>query len=187
MQASDFDHRCTEPTCCVYGQPTSTSCLCHKTREDMMLAALSAERHAKEEAGRERDAWKTACQKAGVCMSCAIAMPDPHGCYDCLNTGWEGGAPIGFIPETVAPTLHLDDEPRDLLETTPMTDIEEMRKALKAAETRSAELARALDREIAHADELRQSAMSATMREAWDVAYTSLRRARALVEGGGNE
>jgi len=50
MQASDFDHRCTEPTCCVYGQPTTTSCLCHKSREDMMLAALVAEKRAREEA-----------------------------------------------------------------------------------------------------------------------------------------
>lgn len=55
MQASDFDHRCTEPTCCVYGQPTTTSCLYHKSREDMMLAALVAEKRAREEAERERD------------------------------------------------------------------------------------------------------------------------------------
>ena len=55
MQASDFDHRCTEPTCCVYGQPTSTSCLCHKSREDMILAALAAEKRAREKAERERD------------------------------------------------------------------------------------------------------------------------------------
>jgi len=48
--------------------------------------------------------------------------------------------------------------------------------------TRAEELEKALDREIAHADELRQSATSATMREAWDVAYTSLRRARATLE-----
>lgn len=53
MQASDFDHRCTEPTCCVYGQPTTTSCLCHKSREDMMLAALVAEKRAREEAALE--------------------------------------------------------------------------------------------------------------------------------------
>lgn len=51
----------------------------------------------------------------------------------------------------------------------------------EAAETRAEELEKALDREIAHADELRQSATSATMREAWDVAYTSLRRARATL------
>lgn len=48
--------------------------------------------------------------------------------------------------------------------------------------TRAEELEKALDREIAHADELRQSATSATMREAWDVAYTSLRRARTALE-----
>lgn len=52
----------------------------------------------------------------------------------------------------------------------------------EAAETRVEELEKALDREIAHADELRQSATSATMREAWDVAYTSLRRARTALE-----
>lgn len=56
------------------------------------------------------------------------------------------------------------------------------KRRAEAAETRAEELEKALDREIAHADELRQSATSATMREAWDVAYTSLRRARTALE-----
>ena len=57
------------------------------------------------------------------------------------------------------------------------------KRRAEAAETRAEELEKALDREIAHADELRQSATSATMREDWDVAYTSLRRARSALEG----
>lgn len=43
---------------------------------------------------KERDAWKAACARAGVCMSCAVQMPDPHGCFDCQGTGWDGGAPV---------------------------------------------------------------------------------------------
>jgi hypothetical protein len=53
-----------------------------------------------EEEKRATAGWKEACRKAGVCMSCAIAMPDPYGCGDCLNTGWELGAPVGYISET---------------------------------------------------------------------------------------
>jgi len=42
----------------------------------------------------ERDEWKDACRRAGVCMSCATSSRDPMGCTDCLNTGRDGGAPI---------------------------------------------------------------------------------------------
>lgn len=42
----------------------------------------------------ERDEWKDACRRAGVCMSYATSSRDPMGCTDCLNTGWDGGAPI---------------------------------------------------------------------------------------------
>lgn len=42
----------------------------------------------------ERDGWKKACKRAGVCMSCAIRAPETYGCTDCLNTGWDGGSPI---------------------------------------------------------------------------------------------
>lgn len=38
-------------------------------------------------------AWKEACRKAGVCMSCATGAPETFGCIDCLNTGWNGGSP----------------------------------------------------------------------------------------------
>lgn len=47
----------------------------------------------------QAEAWKEACRNAGVCMSCAIGTPEPFGCTDCLNTGWNGGSPAGFIPE----------------------------------------------------------------------------------------
>jgi hypothetical protein len=35
----------------------------------------------------------------GVCPSCIDRAPEPFGCSDCLNTGWEGGAPRGFVSE----------------------------------------------------------------------------------------
>ena len=41
----------------------------------------------------ERDAYKRACQSAGVCMSCVLRAPEPYGCTDCLNTGFDGGDP----------------------------------------------------------------------------------------------
>lgn len=47
----------------------------------------------------ELTAWKNVARQAGVCMSCALGAPDPHGCTDCLGSGWEGGAPAGFIPD----------------------------------------------------------------------------------------
>lgn len=40
--------------------------------------------------------WKEAARRAGVCMTCALGAPDTFGCSDCLNTGWEQGAPVGF-------------------------------------------------------------------------------------------
>jgi hypothetical protein len=49
----------------------------------------------------QRNAWQKVAQQAGVCMACAMGAPEPYGCTDCLNTGWDGGAPHGFIP---APT-----------------------------------------------------------------------------------
>ena len=53
-----------------------------------------------EKAEAERDAYKSACRSAGVCMSCVLRAPEPYGCTDCLNTGWDGGDPreqINFV------------------------------------------------------------------------------------------
>ena len=44
-------------------------------------------------------AWRNVARRAGICMSCALGAHEPFGCTDCLNTGWNGGAPTGFIPE----------------------------------------------------------------------------------------
>lgn len=45
--------------------------------------------------------WKDICRSVGVCMSCAISVPDTFGCTDCLNTGWDGGSPAGFVPDKI--------------------------------------------------------------------------------------
>jgi hypothetical protein len=47
----------------------------------------------------ELTAWRNVARRAGVCMSCALDAHEPFGCTDCLNTGWNGGAPTGFIRE----------------------------------------------------------------------------------------
>lgn len=39
-------------------------------------------------------------RQLGACMSCIDGPADPHGCTDCLNTGWEGGAPAGYVAES---------------------------------------------------------------------------------------
>lgn len=133
MQASDFDHRCTEPTCCVYGQPTTTSCLCHKSREDMMLAALVAEKRAREEAeaavafiadeGTYADSYGVPGSDFGVCRFCEA-----------------GGAPgIPFEHNKTCPILRCGEVSAEWV-----ADREEERAALEAAETHSAALARAL-------------------------------------------
>lgn len=38
---------------------------------------------------RERDEWREVARRAGVCMSCAVAVHMEHGCTDCLGTGWD--------------------------------------------------------------------------------------------------
>jgi hypothetical protein len=45
------------------------------------------------------EALEAALRKTGVCMTCVFGWPDPYGCSDCLNTGWDGGAPAGFVRE----------------------------------------------------------------------------------------
>ena len=47
---------------------------------------------------RERNArLEAACRSAGLCMSCLYGSPEPYGCTDCLNTGWDGGSPYDQI------------------------------------------------------------------------------------------
>jgi hypothetical protein len=39
----------------------------------------------------ERDGWKNAAERAGVCTSCALGIPMyEQGCHDCLGTGFCG-------------------------------------------------------------------------------------------------
>lgn len=48
----------------------------------------------------ERDTWKRVVERAGVCMTCALGAPDISiGCTDCLNTGFEQGAPRRYVSE----------------------------------------------------------------------------------------
>jgi hypothetical protein len=51
----------------------------------------------------QRNAWQKVAGQAGVCMTCAMGAPDPYGCTDCLNTGWEQGAPHGYMPIPTEP------------------------------------------------------------------------------------
>lgn len=51
---------------------------------------------AVEELMGQAKAWKEACRKAGICMSCATGELG-HPCHDCLGTGWNGGAPVGYV------------------------------------------------------------------------------------------
>jgi hypothetical protein len=50
----------------------------------------------------ERDAYKLACEKAGVCMTCVIQPPETYGCSDCMNTGWQQGDPYERIKQLEA-------------------------------------------------------------------------------------
>lgn len=150
MQASDFDHRCTEPTCCVYGQPTTTSCLCHKSREDMMLAALVAEKRAREDAqmelkrhfpvskynGLDIEQWKDRCMAAERVLAMApmrwrekwFGSPPQKGSWIYADRD-----PVAFIGETEAD--HAECGKIVLAHNA----------ALESAETHSAALARALE------------------------------------------
>src|SRR6478609_11624779 len=58
----------------------------------------------------QRNAWQKVAGQAGVCMTCAMGAPEPYGCTDCLNSGWEQGAPHGFmpIPAVAQPTLDIE-------------------------------------------------------------------------------
>ena len=59
----------------------------------MGMARDEAEARAVKAEG-ERDIFRGACERAGVCMSCVLYPPEPFGCTDCLNTGWENGGPF---------------------------------------------------------------------------------------------
>jgi hypothetical protein len=58
-----------------------------------MTMTIEQWRTRADNAETERDKYKNACICAGVCMSCVLGLPEPYGCTDCLNTGWDQGAP----------------------------------------------------------------------------------------------
>ena len=39
----------------------------------------------------DRQILLKACAGAGVCMTCVLGPPEPYGCTDCLNTGYDHG------------------------------------------------------------------------------------------------
>lgn len=56
-------------------------------------------------------------RQLGACMSCIDGPADPHGCTDCLNTGWEGGEPAGYVAEATLTRVTAErDEAVRLLE-----------------------------------------------------------------------
>ncbi len=70
-------------------------------RDELKAAEARAERLEGEVAKvkSERDKWHKAFLQTGACRACVNGWPDPHGCTDCLNTGWEQGSPPGHVPE----------------------------------------------------------------------------------------
>lgn len=71
--------------------------LVNSYREGRMARAADAEHYM-----RLAGTWKRVAERAGVCMTCALGAPDISiGCTDCLNTGWEHGAPDGLVREEV--------------------------------------------------------------------------------------
>lgn len=69
------------------------------------LARLRAENEALR---TERDAYRSACKHAGVCMTCVLGAPDTFGCTDCLNTGWDGGDPHAQLAAAEAKAARLE-------------------------------------------------------------------------------
>ena len=143
MQASDFDHRCTEPTCCVYGQPTTTSCLCHKSREDMMLAALVAEKRAREEALAENARLARLVYVPGQwrCAKCKFTLIQANlNANDGTVTARD--QPGDKCPNCDSPLWRVTerDAGNEMIDRA-----EEAFEAKRAAETHSAALARALE------------------------------------------
>lgn len=52
--------------------------------------------------------WSEACRRAGVCMSCATGeLGEP--CHDCLGTGWNGGAPTGYVSQDNVERLYQEN------------------------------------------------------------------------------
>src|SRR5690606_25128635 len=58
----------------------------------------------------QRNEWQSVAQHAGVCMTCAIRAPETYGCTDCLNTGWDGGSPAGFVRSDKLEELKAENE-----------------------------------------------------------------------------
>lgn len=80
-------------------------------REERTIA--DTEKARAETAKAEASEWKLVAKRAGVCMTCAIRAPEPYGCSDCLNTGWEQGAPAGYVEEAEVAALKADVERKD--------------------------------------------------------------------------
>jgi hypothetical protein len=65
----------------------------------------------------QRNAWQKVSQIAGVCMTCAMSAPEPYGCTDCLNTGWDGGKPRGFVATPTPSDAMIENSYRNAVDT----------------------------------------------------------------------
>lgn len=104
-----------------------------------------------ESSSDDRNRWKEACRRGGICMSCATGSPEPFGCTDCLNTGWEGGSPAGYVAEaTHSATAAERDRLAARVETletslgTAVVAAVELRNQLTTERARNAEMLAAL-------------------------------------------
>jgi len=61
----------------------------------------------------QRDTYRDACKSTGICMTCVLGAPDTFGCTDCLDTGWDGGAPAGFAPDAEITRLRAEVARKD--------------------------------------------------------------------------
>lgn len=100
----------------------------------------------------EIESWKGVARSAGVCMTCALGAPEYFGCTDCLNTGWEGGAPAGFVAEAQLAAANAEIEAMEALHSETMlgcgrlqNDLHRTFAQLAAANARIAQAEKALN------------------------------------------
>lgn len=69
----------------------------HQRQLDADGIEVGVSRQALERVLEEHQSYKNSCHHAGVCMTCVVQAPEPYGCSDCLNTGWQSGSPTSEL------------------------------------------------------------------------------------------